>query len=64
MLNFSTLYFYLRIVSVGMISSETGGGVDGGGGAGIGWHLCLGGGLFSVSFGGALCCAISVGTQL
>ena len=50
-------------VSVGRISLQTGGGV-GGSGVGIGWYLCLGGGLFGVSFGGALCCAISVGTAL
>ena len=43
---------------LGRISSWTGGGV------GIGWHLCLDDGLLGVSFGGALCCAISVGTAL
>ena len=48
-------------VSFGRISSETGGDVGVGGVIGIGWHLCLGGGLFGVSFGGALCCAIEWG---
>ena len=62
---FAVLGWFVSI-SVGRTSSQTdvGVGVGGGGGVGIGWHLCLGGGFFGVSFSGALCCAISVGTAL